>query len=153
MPSANHQIKLESPLEHVWKFVSDFDNWAPLVKGYHSHHKLNVQQSIWTLKGEIGHIRKTSKINLDIVECIPYEQIIFQVKGITENVNGHGSFSAEKLTENTTLVTGHLSIKASGLIGPMINPLIHTILPKQLKELAESMRSQIGKMKHPVAIS
>ncbi|MDY0393326.1 CoxG family protein [Virgibacillus halophilus] len=153
MPNTSHQLKLDSPLEQVWEFVSNVDNWAPLVKGYHSHHKLSVEQSIWTLKGEVGRIRKTMKIKIDIVEITDFERIAFRMKGITDNLHGSGSFSAKKLTEKTTLVTGELSIKANGLIGPMLNPLITSLLPRQLKELARSMCFQIEKQKHRAAIS
>jgi carbon monoxide dehydrogenase subunit G len=148
MPSASHQCILKSPIEHVWSFVSEFDNWAPLLKGYVSHQKLSEQQSLWTLKGEAGRLQRTIQMKVDIIESPTPQEIIFHMSGVTDNVKGSGSFTAEKISSDTTQITGHLTLKAGGVTGAVINPLIPAILSKRTKELAESIRSQIEKREH-----
>lgn len=145
MPSASHQILLESSPEQVWSFVSNFDNWVPLVKGYASHQNLNERTSIWVLKGEAGRIQKTVKLRVDITKQTKPNHIAFSLKGINENVRGNGCFTAKKQSENATLVTGDLTIKVYGLLGPVLNPIITTILPMQTQKLAEAIRFQVLK--------
>ena len=48
------------PREAVWEFVKDMNNWAPFLTGYQKHEILDETDSIWTLKGDVGHPERAS---------------------------------------------------------------------------------------------
>ncbi|MYL45869.1 SRPBCC family protein [Virgibacillus halodenitrificans] len=143
MPSGIHQLCMKVPIETTWKFISDMDNWAPLVPGYLSHKILNEKQSIWKLKGESGLIQKTVTLRIDIEEWREPNSVTFNLTGISENVVGKGYFKAKEVDTITTEMTGHLSIAAKGVMAPMINSILKSIVPKTTKGLTESVAKRM----------
>ena len=57
-----------APIEAVWRFTSDMDNWAPLVTGYQSHERVSEHESLWTLKGQVGQLSKAVTFRVRITE-------------------------------------------------------------------------------------
>ena len=53
MPSEIQHVELDIPIEVIWDFIRDDNNWAPLVPGYIQHEKLNDRQIIWEFCGDI----------------------------------------------------------------------------------------------------
>lgn len=58
----------EIPLEAMWGFVKDFDNWAPMLNRYQRHQTLNDRESIWEAKGTIGNYRRQTKLHSTITD-------------------------------------------------------------------------------------
>lgn len=143
MPSGVHQLELNLPISSVWEFVSVMDRWAPLVPGYISHEILSENQSTWTFKGDIGIMQKTVSLKVDITEWREPTKVTFNLTGINENFGGNGYFEAEALGENRTRMTGSLDITAKGVMGPMINTILKSFVPKVTKELAEAIGAKI----------
>lgn len=44
------------------------DKWAPLVSGYIEHQIISDRQSTWSFKGDLGFVKKTVKLRIDITE-------------------------------------------------------------------------------------
>ncbi|MFA9558847.1 CoxG family protein [Evansella sp. AB-rgal1] len=144
MPKGIHTIELNVPIEKVWHFVSDMDRWAPLVPGYIEHKKLNGKQSTWKFESDIGIMKKLIHMKIDIKEWTKPSQVRFDLTGINEKFSGEGYFQAEKLSETKTKMVGCLDITAKGMMAPMVNPALKTIVPKTTKELSEAIAAKIG---------
>jgi len=98
MPECRHTRAVDLPLSRIWPFVADMDNWAPMMKGYVGHEKQTDQDSIWTLKGDLGPFSKTVQLAVHIVDWREGEAVAFELEGIDEAVVGSGRFG---LTEST----------------------------------------------------
>jgi carbon monoxide dehydrogenase subunit G len=53
MPEVAYTTTMSLPVETVWDFVKDMNNWAPFLTGYQRHEMLNETDSVWTLKGDV----------------------------------------------------------------------------------------------------
>lgn len=147
MPSGTHQIELNTPIEHVWAFVSDMNKWAPLVPGYIEHQILHERQSTWKFKGEIGKIQKIVHLKIDITDWQEPEKVAFNLTGLSENVKGNGYFEATALTDNKTKITSYLGVAAKGMKKPLINSVLKSFIPRTTKELTEAIAQDISRSK------
>ena len=141
MPSGMHQVELELPITVIWNFVKDMDNWAPLVPGYVNHEKLNNHQSTWEFKGDIGILKKTVSLMIDIKEWIPPHRVSFDLKA--EKYTGEGYFEAKAINTNKTKLIGYLDVTAVGAMEGMKNSLLKNAIPKSAEEMAEAISSKL----------
>ncbi|MEW9677730.1 SRPBCC family protein [Lentibacillus sp. L22] len=143
MPSGKHQTELDIPIEHVWAFVSDMNKWAPLVPGYLEHQILHERQSTWKFKGEVGPVQKTVHLQIDITSWQAPKKVTFDLTGLSENLKGSGYFEAMAITRDKTKITSHLDVSAKGMMGPVINPVLKSFVPKTTRELTEAIAKEI----------
>jgi carbon monoxide dehydrogenase subunit G len=115
------------------------NNWAPLVPGYIEHKIIDKKRSTWKFKGEAGMIQKTVHLQVDITDWQEPSKVSFDLTGFNENVKGGGSFEASALEKNKTDITGRIDIAAKGMIAPMINTVLKSLVPKTTKELTEAV--------------
>ncbi|GAA0453319.1 SRPBCC family protein [Alkalibacillus silvisoli] len=146
MPSGTHHVEVNVPIDIVWDFVSQMDNWAPLVPGYLNHEIINDRHSTWTFKGEVGRMYKTVALKVEIQESIELEKVTFKLIGINENVVGHGYFHAKKIMETSTKISGSLNVTAKGMKGPVINSVLKSLVPQTSKRLTTAVSNRICKM-------
>lgn len=142
MPSGKHTIELPVSIERIWNFVSDMNNWAPLVPGYISHEIQNERRSTWSFKGDLGFMQKTVKLQIDITSWIEPTKVTFDLTGLSDNFAGDGYFEAEALDESRTRMTGCLDITAKGAMGPMINSILKILCPQDSRRTIRSDRRQ-----------
>lgn len=143
MPSGIHQLELDIPIENVWSFVSDMDKWAPLVPGYMEHIIINDRQSTWKFKGDLGFVQKTVSLKIDITEWREPTMVTFDLTGLNENFKGNGYFEAKVISARETKITGCINITAKGMMGPMINSILKSFVPKTTMELTEAIAVKI----------
>lgn len=143
MPSGTHTTELDIPIEKVWDFVSDMNRWAPLVPGYIEHEILNDKQSTWTFKGDIGIMQKTVKLQIDITEWSEPSLVTFDLTGLNENFAGNGYFKAVAISDSKTEMTGNLDITAKGVMGPMVNAILKSFVPKTATDLTKAIAEEI----------
>lgn len=143
MPSYRHQLEVNVPIDRVWKFVSNIDNWAPLVPGYIEHQVLNEQESTWSFKTDIGLIKKRIDLKVNITNWIEPTKVTFQLIGLNEKFTGHGYFLAEAITNSKSRMTGFLEIQAEGLMAKMANSILATSLPEITIELTEAVAAKM----------
>ncbi|GAE92931.1 hypothetical protein JCM21714_1955 [Gracilibacillus boraciitolerans JCM 21714] len=148
MPSGTHIMMLEIPIDKVWGgFVSDMNNWAPLVPGYIDHQMINQRQSTWKFKGDIGILQKKVALRINIKKWIEPNTVIFDLTGMNDMIEGNGSFIAEEITRNQTQIRGgDLNISAGGIKGPMVNSVLKSIVPKTIENLTEAVANRIVKV-------
>ncbi|MGJ9459772.1 CoxG family protein [Oceanobacillus sp. CF4.6] len=146
MPGGSHSVQVDCPIETVWTFVRDINNWAPLVPGYIEHQIINDKQSTWKFVSDIGIIKRTLHMEVDIINWQEPTKVTFNLKGINEKFTGSGYFEAERITESRTKITGYLDIKASGLRGRAINPALKSVIPKTATQLTAAVSNDIQKI-------
>jgi carbon monoxide dehydrogenase subunit G len=140
MPNGTHTLELPVSIDKIWGFVSDMDKWAPLVPGYIEHEILNDRESTWSFKGDLGFMKKTVKLKIDITNWIEPTKVTFNLKGISDNFDGGGYFEAEAIDDSLTVMTGHLDITAKGA---MINSILKSFVPKTAEELTQAIAAKI----------
>ncbi|WP_156289757.1 CoxG family protein [Oceanobacillus salinisoli] len=143
MTKSVHQVELETPISTIWNFVSDMNNWAPLVPGYVDHKVLNERQSIWKIHGDIGIVQRTVSIKIQIIEWIEPETVVFQMSTLNGTCKGNGYFEAEAISSTQTKMTGCLSVHIKGMMGTMVNPVLKTFVPKVGKDFTEKVAAEI----------
>ncbi len=95
MAEAEYTTTATLPIETIWDFVSEMDNWASFVAGYQQHEKQSASESIWTLKGDVGVLTRTLTFRVQIGEWSPPDRILFSLEGLNEDMKGEGSFTLE----------------------------------------------------------
>ncbi|PAV30880.1 carbon monoxide dehydrogenase [Virgibacillus profundi] len=143
MPSGIHHTKLDIPIERVWNFVSDMDNWAPLVPGYIDHKILSDTESTWKFKGDTGIVQKTISMKINITKWQETTKVTFDLTGLSDNFKGSGYFEAAAVNDSITNMTGHLNITAKGMMGPMINSVLKSFVPKTTKDLTVAVGDRV----------
>lgn len=143
MPEGKHEITINVPIEEVWNFVKDMDNWAPLLPGYISHEKLSENQSNWTFKESVGLLKKKISLQVTIKEWIEPTRVTFDLKGINENLTGRGYFKATSLDINSTKMTGYLEMTAEGAMAPVMNGVMKNSLPKSGEKLTTAIAEKL----------
>ncbi|MBY0123020.1 CoxG family protein [Bacillus sp. S/N-304-OC-R1] len=143
MPVYNHQIEVNVPIHTVWNFVSNMNNWAPLVPGYIDHKIISDTESTWCFKSDIGFMKKKIELKVDITSWEEPHKVTFNLKGINEKFSGHGFFSAEESGKSKVLMTGCLDITAEGLMAKVANSILTSSLPETTSELTEAVAAKI----------
>ncbi|MDF2855986.1 MAG: carbon monoxide dehydrogenase [Neobacillus sp.] len=139
MPSDKHQVELDIPIEVIWDFIRDADNWAPLVPGYIFHETTNDRQIIWEFKSDLGIVKKKVTLLIDFKEWNEPNKVSFELKRKNEKYIGEGSVEVRALNKNKTRITAFLEINASGAIGSLANSLFKTNIPKSAEEAAAAI--------------
>lgn len=143
MPNGTHKVDVALTKEQIWAFVHDMNNWAPLVPGYITHEIINENESTWQFKGDLGFMKKTVKLKIDIKEWNEPESVIFDLKGMSDNFKGGGHFKAHEIDANNTTMEGFLDITAGGAMGPMVNTILKNFVPKTAQELTDNIVAKL----------
>ena len=146
MPSGMHQVEVGVPINEVWDFVKDMDNWAPLIPGYIQHRKFTNRQSTWEFYSNLGFIKKKVSLMVTIKEWIEPTKVTFHLKGLNEEFSGGGYFLAEAIDQNKTRMTGFLEITAGGAMGPMINAVLKSYIPKVTEEMTTAISTKLEEL-------
>ncbi|WP_102272982.1 CoxG family protein [Cytobacillus massiliigabonensis] len=143
MTSFSHQVEVNVPVHFVWEFVSNIDYWAPLVPGYINHHILTEKESTWSFKSDIGIMKKKIELKVDITSWQEPSKITFNLTGLNEKFSGHGFFTVEAINQQKSLMTGHLDIKAEGIMAKMANAILQSSLPETTTDLTAAVAAKI----------
>jgi carbon monoxide dehydrogenase subunit G len=95
---AEYTTTAQLPVETVWNFVQEMDNWARFVTGYQSHEKRSETQSRWTLKGDAGVLARRLVFEVEITEWAVGKRAAFRLRGVNEPLQGEGVFALEPMT-------------------------------------------------------
>lgn len=93
MAEAEYTTTTRAPIDAVWAFVQEMDNWGRFVTGYQKHEKQDERHSLWTLKGDVGVLSRTLTFAVEIVEWNGPSRVSFTLKGVNEPMQGEGTFT------------------------------------------------------------
>ncbi|MCM3386997.1 SRPBCC family protein [Ureibacillus chungkukjangi] len=142
MAIGTHTVEIPVEVQVVWDYVSNLENWAPTVPAYKEHKIISEKQSIWTFEGSVKGIKKTIQAQVDITEWEEPSNIKFELKGVSDNFTGSGQFTAEELNGKTTMKCT-VEVRAGGISGAVLTPVIKWAVPKVASRLTESIARKI----------
>ncbi|MGE7811656.1 SRPBCC domain-containing protein [Lysinibacillus capsici] len=122
-------------------FIHNKEQWAVLIPGYLHHVLLNEDDMIWVFQGDFGIIQKAVKIKLKVNNSDAH-QIQFDLEGLSDPINGNGSFEIIQNQNESPQLTGNLTMKASGFLAGMMNPVLDNFVPGLIEQLVEAMAIQ-----------
>jgi hypothetical protein len=99
MPEVGYTTVVAASVDRVWDYVENLNNWSHLMVGFQDLEIVNDRQSIWTLQGDVGILSREVKIQIDITEWLPLDRVTFVVTGLTERLDGAGSFILDRLAD------------------------------------------------------
>jgi len=97
MAEAEYTTITRIPIDAVWNFVQEMDNWGRFVTGYQKHEKQSDVDSTWTLKGDVGVLSRTLTFQVKILEWNGPSRVSFTLDGVNEPMHGEGTFSLETI--------------------------------------------------------
>lgn len=122
-------------------FIHNKEQWAVLLPGYLHHELLNEDDMIWVFQGDFGIIQKAVKVKLKVNKSDAH-QIQFELEGLSDPINGNGSFEIIQNQNESPQLTGNLTMKASGFLAGMMNPVLDNFVPRLIEQLVEAMAIQ-----------
>lgn len=122
-------------------FIHNKEQWAVLIPGYLHHELLNEDDMIWVFQGDFGIILKAVKVKLKVNNSDAH-QIQFDLEGLSDPINGNGSFEIIQNQNESPQLTGNLTMKASGFLAGMMNPVLDNFVPGLIEQLVEAMAIQ-----------
>lgn len=122
-------------------FIHNKEQWAVLIPGYLHHELLNEDDMIWVFQGDFGIIQKAVKVKLKVNNSDAH-QIQFELEGLSDPINGNGSFEIVQNQNESPQLTGNLTMKASGFLAGMMNPVLDKFVPRLIEQLVEAMAIQ-----------
>jgi carbon monoxide dehydrogenase subunit G len=148
MPSELQQVELAIPIDVIWDFIRDADNWAPLVPGYIQHEQLTSQLVSWEFKSDIGIMKKKVSLLIKITEWNEPTRVDFElIRASNEKYLGGGYVEAQALNKEKTRVIAFLDINAKGPMGSLANSLFKTAIPKSTGEVAAAISTKLQEFK------
>ena len=93
MAEAEYTTATRVPIDRVWDFVQEMDNWGRFVTGYQKHEKQDETHSTWTLKGDVGVLSRTLTFKVVITEWNGPGRVSFTLDGVNEPMRGEGTFT------------------------------------------------------------
>jgi len=138
----DYRTFIDAPINVVWEFGNELRNWAPFLKGFQGLEELNDNESIWTMKGDVGPLTRAVKFHVRITERVELERIAFELKGVNEPVAGAGSIRVET-SGSGTMATVNLRASMEGPLGSIMNPFIAPMLKPMAEELMAKLKAAI----------
>lgn len=152
MTVTDYQMTLDLPLQNVWPFLNDFNNWANYVDGYINHREINPLQSIWTFKGEFGLIEKFIRLKVNRIKTPEPYHMLVHFSSFQNKLSGEACLFANISSKNETKINATIKLKIKGMPGPIIRPIVKNMLPKMLDQLGQRIKAEILK-KQPALIT
>lgn len=148
MATSEHTIVINAEEATLWNFLKENGEWATLIPGYLHHEFPSLNEMIWVFKGDFGFIQKAVKLQLKVTDLEENKKVGFDLIGLSDNINGGGSFEMEEVTNDCFKLTGKLKMEGGGFLSGMINPVLEKFVPETVVELVSSMGDAVGqKMK------
>ncbi|QPA58902.1 SRPBCC family protein [Lysinibacillus sphaericus] len=130
--------------EKLESFIQNREKWAVLIPGYLHHELLNENNMIWVFQGDFGIIQKAVKVELQMKFLEPH-QVLFDLVGLSDPINGDGLFEIKQHQDESLQLTGSLTMKASGFLSGMMNPVLEKFVPQLVEQLVRQMAVTVAK--------
>lgn len=146
MPEVKERFDLKYPIGTVFRVVSDSDHWAPLVPGYIRHHKRNHHTTELECKINLGILKKTLKLYIEMKSGVGAYLIPFQFASESHSIIGHGILKGQALSPSETRIFLTVHVTVQGAIVPVVNTFIANTKPKFTREIISAFEEKINKM-------
>ncbi|MEE3809757.1 SRPBCC family protein [Lysinibacillus fusiformis] len=144
MATGQYSKNISMQKEKLEEFIQNKEQWAVLIPGYLHHELLNENDMIWVFQGDFGIIQKAVKVELKVKKSDAH-QILFDLEGLSDPINGDGSFEIKQNQDQSLQLTGKLTMKASGFLAGMMNPVLDNFVPRLVEQLVKEMAVKVVK--------
>ncbi len=144
MATGQYSKSISMQKEKLEEFIQNKEQWAVLMPGYLHHELLNENDMIWVFQGDFGIIQKAVKVELKVKKSDAH-QIHFDLEGLSDPINGDGSFEIKQNQDQSLQLTGKLTMKASGFLAGMMNPVLDNFVPSLVEQLVKEMAVKVVK--------
>lgn len=144
MATGHYSKDIKIDKENLQNFILNKERWAVLIPGYLHHELLNENDMIWIFQGDFGVIQKAVKVKLKIKES-EVHQVLFDLEGLSDPINGDGSFELKENQDGSFQLIGNLTMKASGFLAGIMNPVLDSFVPRLVEQLVEEMAFTVTK--------
>jgi len=144
MPSDAYTKEVNASVEELWATVSNLDNWATLMPGYVEHEVISDSEGKLVFLGDFGIVKKNVTLQIEDIQREDLAKISFKLIGVGEGVNGSGSYTLEKVTDDSTKITCEFDMSGSGFMGAMINNVLKNFVPQVTKQLVEGINDKVA---------
>ncbi|MEK5484612.1 MULTISPECIES: SRPBCC domain-containing protein [Lysinibacillus] len=144
MATGQYSKNISMQKEKLEEFIQNKEQWAVLIPGYLHHELLNENDMIWVFQGDFGIIQKAVKVELKVKKSEAH-QIFFDLEGLSDPINGDGSFKIKQNQDQSLQLTGKLTMKASGFLAGMMNPVLDNFVPRLVEQLVKEMAVKVVK--------
>jgi carbon monoxide dehydrogenase subunit G len=100
-----HSVRIARPADELWAYMASFSSWAPHVVGYQSLREVDEKTSVWTLRGDVGILSREVDIEVAVSAWVEGRSAAFTLTGLTERLNGTGSFEVRPAEEQAPAPT------------------------------------------------
>ncbi len=143
MPSVTHSATVEAPLASTWAFVRDMQNWAELLPGFEGLTKHSDVDSTWKVRGDVGILTKLVTMDVHVNEWVEQDHVDFSVVCREEPLTAEGTLRARSIDDVRTTLDFELEANAGGMLGPVVNALLKTVMPRMAGDFAGSIKREI----------
>jgi carbon monoxide dehydrogenase subunit G len=143
MPAVSHSVVVEAPLAVTWSFVRDMHNWAELVPGFQGMTVASDTDSEWKVRGDVGILTKLVTMVVHVNEWVEQSHVNFSMVCREEPLKAQGSLTATPVDIARTTLDFALDATAEGMLGPVVNALLKTVLPRLASDFAGSIKREI----------
>jgi len=138
-----HSFQIAAPLDEVWDYVRNIENWASSMPGYSSFELVDDQHSKWVLKVSMGALVRTVKLAVEITEQRKPDHIAFSLEGENDPVHGTGTFDAKANGLTETDVAFTLAITGSGAAAGTMEAISRPIVPRMARKVGDKLKEEI----------
>ena len=143
MPAVHHSVAVAAPLQETWDFVKDLGNWAGLLPGYEGMTVIDETDSEWKVRGDVGILTKLVTMRVHVVEWVDLSHVRFTVVCKEEPLSAEGVLTARTASDDLTNLDFDLDATAGGMLGPVVNALLKTVMPRMAGDFAGSIKREI----------
>jgi len=136
-------VEVEASLQRIWTFVSKLENWASSMPGYRTFDAISERESLWNLNIGFGSLVRAVLVRAQVELWREPSEVEFTYRLEKDPVHGDGSFSAQELPNGNCSMILIIRIIGEGPMSGMWEAMGRPILPKMVKNLANSLKQQI----------
>ena len=150
MPEIRRETVIPLSLGQVWEFIADMNEWAHDLPGYCTHEMKSETESIWRLRGDVGILSREIDLQVIITEWVDQTGVKFTLKGVYEPVEGRGQVGITAVDPTQTKLIIEMELKATGLMGPIINALLDKVAPGMGDQFVAALSADLLKRKKEI---
>jgi carbon monoxide dehydrogenase subunit G len=143
MPAVTHPVEIDASLPTTWTFVRDMANWAELVPGFQEMAVASDVDSVWKVRGDVGILTKLVTLDVHVAEWVEQSHVHFSMVCREEPLNATGSLTATSIDDARTKLDFALDANAAGMLGPVVNALLKTVMPRMASDFAGAIKREI----------
>jgi carbon monoxide dehydrogenase subunit G len=143
MIETDHTFLIDAPIGEVWAHAGDIGNWASSMPGYESFEAVDDLRSRWVLKVALGALTRRVPLQVTITERREPEHIRFELRGISDPVEGRGTFTAWREGAQRTSVVVSLSIWGSGPMAATMEAMSRPVVPRMTRVVSDAFKAAV----------